>query len=254
MVRTRLFPWANSETAAKGTPTAEAKCCTRDWKNSWPVLPAVPSTMARRVSRSLPAASDGVWTSGGRLALRKDGLAGRGSDSSLVIRYLSKTRPSPPHDYYMGTEKAPDRYTARRRAAAIFRARYNYGKCPFSSENQPRCDWAKVAIEFASLPASLPRLANSFLVVMACIRASCVRKKIEFASLPDFWRGRAGSKILGNGSSADSPPFCRGDRESPPMTRRDCSGCRRCGRSTRAASRSPFTARWRCRCFLLAPP
>src|SRR5258706_8025224 len=40
--------------------------------------------------------------------------------------------------------------------------------------------------EFASLPTSLPRLANSFLAVMACICASCVRKRIEFASLPGF--------------------------------------------------------------------
>ena len=47
--------------------------------------------------------------------------------------------------------------------------------------------------DFASLPVSLPRLANSFSAVTINGAAICVRKKIEFASLPRFL-SRGGSE------------------------------------------------------------
>jgi hypothetical protein len=43
-----------------------------------------------------------------------------------------------------------------------------------------------MAIEFASLPGELPRLANSVLSTSHSRMASCDEKKNEFASLPRF--------------------------------------------------------------------
>ena len=66
-MRTRVGAPANSATKAKLTPMAEARCRTSDWKNTAPVLRAVPSTIARRAatssrSRSAPQAGSGSGT------------------------------------------------------------------------------------------------------------------------------------------------------------------------------------------------
>ena len=58
--------------------------------------------------------------------------------------------------------------------------------------------------DIASVPLSLPPLANSVVAVNAIPCASYVRKKIEFASLPRFWG--AGGLCLLSAVGLSPPP------------------------------------------------